>query len=81
MGAPGKIRTFNLLIRSQVLYPLSYGRRSQSNGHESSVRRPMLWSALGIRGARWNPMSAGPAKAQARPLQWSFRADGGGGEI
>ena len=26
MGAPEGIRTPNLLIRSQVLYPLSYGR-------------------------------------------------------
>ncbi len=25
-GAPGGTRTPNLLIRSQVLYPLSYGR-------------------------------------------------------
>jgi hypothetical protein len=26
VSAPGRIRTCNLLIRSQVLYPLSYGR-------------------------------------------------------
>ncbi len=26
VGAPGGIRTPNLLIRSQMLYPLSYGR-------------------------------------------------------
>jgi DNA-binding MarR family transcriptional regulator len=26
LGAPDRIRTYNLLIRSQVLYPLSYGR-------------------------------------------------------
>ena len=26
MCAPGRTRTCNLLIRSQVLYPLSYGR-------------------------------------------------------
>lgn len=25
LGAPGGIRTHNLLIRSQALYPLSYG--------------------------------------------------------
>jgi hypothetical protein len=25
-GAPGETRTPNLLIRSQMLYPLSYGR-------------------------------------------------------
>ncbi len=25
LGAPGEIRTHNLLIRSQALYPLSYG--------------------------------------------------------
>src|SRR6202030_2777139 len=28
LGAPEGIRTPNLLIRSQMLYPLSYGRRS-----------------------------------------------------
>lgn len=28
MSAPEGIRTPNLLIRSQVLYPLSYGRMS-----------------------------------------------------
>ena len=26
VSAPGRTRTCNLLIRSQVLYPLSYGR-------------------------------------------------------
>lgn len=26
LGAPGRTRTCNLLIRSQTLYPLSYGR-------------------------------------------------------
>ena len=26
VGAPGRSRTLNLLIRSQMLYPLSYGR-------------------------------------------------------
>ena len=29
-SAPGRTRTCNLLIRSQVLYPLSYGRWSAS---------------------------------------------------
>ena len=33
-GAPERIRTFNLLIRSQMLYPLSYGRRA----HEGRPR-------------------------------------------
>lgn len=52
-SAPGRIRTCNLLIRSQVLYPLSYGRnlnRRQSlagtagahqNGHPLRVGRPV----------------------------------------
>ena len=30
-GAPGGIRTPNLLIRSQMLYPLSYGRSVEIN--------------------------------------------------
>ena len=29
-GAPGGIRTPNLLIRSQMLYPLSYGRKQRT---------------------------------------------------
>ena len=33
-GAPGETRTPNLLIRSQMLYPLSYGRVS----HEATER-------------------------------------------
>ena len=35
LGAPGEIRTPNLLIRSQMLYPLSYGRRSRTTDEES----------------------------------------------
>ena len=37
-GAPGEIRTPNLLIRSQMLYPLSYGcspRGSKARSVES----------------------------------------------
>ena len=33
-GAPGGIRTPNLLIRSQMLYPLSYGRMAEMTGFE-----------------------------------------------
>ena len=32
LGAPGGIRTPDLLIRSQLLYPLSYGRVAPSLG-------------------------------------------------
>ncbi len=32
MGAPGGIRNPNLLIRSQMLYPLSYGRMPPPGG-------------------------------------------------
>ncbi len=31
MGAPEGIRTPNLLIRSQMLYPLSYGRMAAND--------------------------------------------------
>ena len=42
-GAPGGIRNPNLLIRSQMLYPLSYGRmapkgRDESNGCVTTTR-------------------------------------------
>ena len=43
MSAPEGIRTPNLLIRSQMLYPLSYGRLSiqllaEARGFEPPVR-------------------------------------------
>ena len=34
-GAPGGIRTHNLLIRSQALYPLSYGRAYRTFYHDT----------------------------------------------
>jgi hypothetical protein len=43
-SAPGGIRTPNLLIRSQMLYPLSYGR--------SLCKRVKNWPADGSRAAR-----------------------------
>ena len=36
-GAPGEIRTPNLLIRSQMLYPLSYGRPPSAVGVQRGV--------------------------------------------
>ena len=38
-GAPGEIRTPNLLIRSQMLYPLSYGRMAVRPRRHSIARR------------------------------------------
>ena len=35
--APGEIRTPNLLIRSQMLYPLSYGRPPSAVGVQRGV--------------------------------------------
>jgi hypothetical protein len=41
--APGEIRTPNLLIRSQMLYPLSYGRlRYRSNAGGSLARASLV---------------------------------------
>jgi hypothetical protein len=37
-GAPGRTRTCNLLIRSQTLCPLSYGRVSRTRGHYTTDR-------------------------------------------
>ena len=39
-GAPAGIRTPNLLIRSQMLYPLSYGRKVVSDRKSSDLLRP-----------------------------------------
>ena len=36
VGAPGGIRNPNLLIRSQMLYPLSYGRMAPEGLDESN---------------------------------------------
>ena len=46
-GAPGGIRNPNLLIRSQVLYPLSYGRvsRAESTGVHAIPAHPVYASA------------------------------------
>ena len=42
-SAPGEIRTPNLLIRSQMLYPLSYGRsRCRSNAGGSLARATLV---------------------------------------
>ena len=38
-GAPAGIRTPNLLIRSQMLYPLSYGRLSLITGYKEYTKR------------------------------------------
>ncbi|MCU1451446.1 MAG: hypothetical protein JWP02_3616, partial [Acidimicrobiales bacterium] len=46
------IRTPNLLIRSQMLYPLSYERRW-------AVADPLYWTAVAA-----NPGSAGPVAGQ-----------------
>jgi hypothetical protein len=34
VGAPGGTRTPNLLIRSQMLYPLSYGRWAEGRARD-----------------------------------------------
>ena len=77
-GAPGGTRTPNLLIRSQMLYPLSYGRSAsrpvrQCSGHRSppgnrSVqlsRRPRdapVWPPR-----RWQPRAGPCRRMSARP--------------
>ena len=42
MGAPEGIRTPNLLIRSQMLYPLSYGRMAEwpRQLYKTALRHP-----------------------------------------
>jgi hypothetical protein len=40
VGALGGIRTPNLLIRSQMLYPLSYERRSVLRSDDGQAPRP-----------------------------------------
>ena len=42
-SAPGRIRTYDLVIRSDLLYPLSYG-----GGHQRNTAKPD--------GARWAPL-------------------------
>ena len=44
-SAPEGIRTPNLLIRSQMLYPLSYGRMLPGRGRATSTEdtRPGAW--------------------------------------
>ena len=65
MCAPGGIRTPNLLIRSQMLYPLSYGRSVENN----------FESIAGQRGAEkieleTIPRRAGSPKRRDRLLEY-----------
>jgi hypothetical protein len=46
-SAPVGIRTPNLLIRSQMLYPLSYGRSRYRNNAGGSLARALLVKARG----------------------------------
>ena len=48
-SAPEGIRTPNLLIRSQTLYPLSYGRWSTRPGHECTGRLRRLENERAVR--------------------------------
>jgi hypothetical protein len=55
LGALGGIRTPNLLIRSQVLYPLSYER---ANSKATGCRSPLIevantWRRLGDLNPGW----------------------------
>jgi hypothetical protein len=55
VGAPVGIRTPNLLIRSQMLYPLSYGRPSRTHaglGEDSGRPRPIQNRGVGSGGHR-----------------------------
>ncbi len=67
-GAPGTIRTCNLLIRSQMLYPLSYGRLA---GHESNrIPRPLTPEASRSPDAEagaTGSANSGKATAASRP--------------
>ena len=50
-SAPEGIRTPNLLIRSQMLYPLSYGRLLPRRGRATSTEdtRTGAWDRIGFR--------------------------------
>jgi hypothetical protein len=45
-GAPGKIRTPNLLIRSQTLYPIELRARGRRAGSAGRVRKLIKGAAL-----------------------------------
>jgi hypothetical protein len=51
--APDRIRTCNLLIRSQMLYPLSYGRVPEGFGSLARARGVDEISAVLLDGPRW----------------------------
>ena len=64
MGAPEGIRTPNLLIRSQMLYPLSYGRMAEwprqlywtaSEASESAVSAEATEAGEPVRSANCAP--------------------------
>src|SRR6476661_8734451 len=67
LSAPEGIRTPNLLIRSQMLYPLSYGRSSMTTGCDvTGSDRPPDNPAQGV--ARARPITRqGPAGPTGGP--------------
>ena len=68
--APGGIRTPNLLIRSQMLYPLSYGRVATRAGFEDSGSAPTTQTGTGATGVRCVTPArpTRPADPRDRPL-------------
>ena len=70
MGAPGGIRNPNLLIRSQMLYPLSYGRMPPPGGSPDEdctrIADPSYGAESVCRGLRGRPLGVSRSGCERR---------------
>src|SRR5262249_39163844 len=74
LGALGGTRTPNLLIRSQMLYPLSYERTTQQY---TAVRAPTVRaSGAGERTPRPDLLTASAARCPGKPSSWGGEKTG-----
>ena len=74
IGALGGTRTPNLLIRSQMLYPLSYERTTQQY---TAVRGPAVRaSGAGERTPRPDLLTASAARCPGKPSSWGGEKTG-----
>ena len=56
VGAPGETRTHDLLVRNQMLYPLSYGRHEKMAEREGFEPSKQVTPLTGLANRRTRPL-------------------------